>query len=137
MRPEESGGFVVRCAQCELALTLPLSGLPNKAMLHEESGEAYIPRGYFTISDGSFFRNTEGHLVVNLSDVVNTKHHPDHRRLNGCCGLDGLDGKNTVCDNGHEVGTERSDCWLPHAIHFDPGAVNKVAERLLRLRPAE
>jgi hypothetical protein len=31
------------------------------------------------------------------------------------CGLDGMDGPNLVCVNGHEIGTEKSDCWMPHA----------------------
>jgi len=56
-----------------------------------------------------------GRVLVNLADLVGTKHHPDYRRRAGCCGLDGLDGPNLVCSNGHEVGTEKSDCWMPHA----------------------
>lgn len=59
--------------------------------------------------------------MINLEDAVNTRHHPDTRRLNGCCGLDGRDGLNTVCANGHEVGTEKSDCWMPHVLLLDPG----------------
>jgi hypothetical protein len=118
--------FVVCCTQCGIMVTLPVSSFPDKALLCEEDGQDYIPRGFFAVSDGSFFRGTEGHLIVNLKDVVNTKHHPDSHRLNGCCGMDGLDGKNTVCENGHEVGTEHSDCWMPHAIDFDPTAVQTV-----------
>jgi hypothetical protein len=123
---EQTQSLVVCCSQCGIPLTLPVCGLPDKVLICEQRGEDYIPRGYFTVSDGSFFRGTEGHLIVNLKDIVNTIHHPDHRRLNGCCGLDGLDGKNTVCEKGHEVGTEHSDCWLPHAMDFDPLAVQKV-----------
>jgi hypothetical protein len=107
-----------------------LQVLPDLAMLCVDNGTDYIPRGFYTISDGSFFRGTEGQYIVNLKDIVNTKHHTDYNRLNGCCGLDGLDGRNTLCENGHEVGTERSDCWLPHAIHFDPSAVEKAVADL-------
>jgi hypothetical protein len=50
-------------------------------------------------------------VLVNLNDLVGTEHHQDRHRLNGCCGLDGCDGPNLVCPKGHEIGTERSDCW--------------------------
>ena len=119
--------FVLRCGSCGIGLTLPLRGLPDPSLISEEFGNDYIPRGYLLVSDGNYFTNSNGQFVVNLKDLVNTKHHSDFRRLNGCCGLDGCDGKNTLCINGHEVGTERSDCWLPHAILFDPAAVEKVA----------
>src|SRR5262249_40013798 len=49
-------------------------------------------------------------------------HHPDPRRRNGCCGMDGCDGMNLVCPEGHEVATERSDCWMAHAAWLDPAA---------------
>jgi len=61
------------------------------------------------------FWDAQGRFVVNLADLVGTRPSPDGRRLSGCCGRDGLDGPNLVCVNGHEVGTEKSDCWMPHA----------------------
>jgi len=64
-------------------------------------------------------------IVLNLKDTINTKHHSDQSRLNGCCGLDGL-GMNTLCANGHEIGTERSDCWMPHYIHIPTNDVDVV-----------
>jgi hypothetical protein len=118
---------VLRCAQCGIRLTLPLRLLSDPSLLCNEDRHDFIPRGFFLVSDGSFFTGSEGQFVVNLKDLVNTKHHSDFRRLNGCCGPDGCDGKNRLCQNGHEVGTERSDCWMPHAIHIDPIAVEKVA----------
>jgi hypothetical protein len=36
----------------------------------------------------------------------------------------GCDGVNTVCGNGHEVGTECSDCWMPHFLHLGRTAVD-------------
>ena len=56
--------------------------------------------------------------LVNLQDAINTKHHSDRRRLNGYCGPAGFDGPNIVCINGHEVGTEHSDCWMPHVLEL-------------------
>ena len=61
------------------------------------------------------YSSTPGRVLVNLRDLIGTKRHADSRRLNGCCGLDGLDGANLVCVNGHEVGTEKSDCWMAQA----------------------
>ena len=121
-----SQAFVLACAQCGMILTNPLVDLIDKSALSSKDGRDYIPRGYYVVSDGGYFTNTEGQFIVNLKSIVNTKRHPDPVRLNGCCGLDGCDGMNTVCENGHEVGTERSDCWLPHAIHFDGKAVTKL-----------
>src|ERR1700735_5278426 len=98
---------VVCCTKCGTVLTVPLLEFIDDSMLSEKEGSDYIPRGYYVMSDGGLFTNTEGQFIVNLKDAVNTKRHSDARRLNGCCGLDGCDGMNTLCENGHEVGTER------------------------------
>jgi hypothetical protein len=79
-----------------------------------EAGEDLLPVGRYAIAKGEFDSERVGDTLLNLRDVHNVKRHPDVGRLNGCCGLDGLDGMNLVCVNGHEVATERSDCWLPH-----------------------
>jgi hypothetical protein len=118
-----SASSVVCCTECGTVLTVPLLELIDESVISNEAGSDYIPRGYYVISDGGFFTNTKDQVIVNLKDAVNTKRHSDARRLNGCCGLDGCDGMNVLCGTGHEVGTERSDCWLPHAIHFDTNAV--------------
>jgi hypothetical protein len=31
--------------------------------------------------------------------------------------VDGLDGINTFCENGHQIGTEQSDCWTERLLH--------------------
>lgn len=95
-------------------------------MLSEEDGSDYLPPGYYLLSDGEFYANSVNDYILNKADVVNTVHHSDRRRLNGCCGLDGCDGPNTVCLNGHEVGTERSDCWLPHSVGLNRSLVAKT-----------
>ncbi len=46
------------------------------------------------------------------ADVQGVEPVSDPARLNGCCGLDGLDGPNMQCANCNaEVGTRKSDCW--------------------------
>lgn len=71
-------------------------------------------------------------IVVHPSDVLGLRRHPDPRRLNGCCRLDGLDGPNLVCGGcGAEIATEQSDCWVNwHDLRLQPDAVTAVEQRL-------
>lgn len=123
---------VIRCGTCGVALTRPVEPLADESALCREDGRPFIPKGRFWLSDGDYY--PAGEWVANLADLVNTRNHPDRRRLNGCCGLDGCDGYNKVCVNGHEVGTERSDCWWAHGAHFAPALV-RVADAEPGLAP--
>lgn len=114
---------IFRCAICQLPLTGPLRLLADAVWLGEGDSKPLVPAGFFWKSDGNAWNGTAGHYCVNLADLRNVKPHPDNRRRNGCCGMDGCDGMNTVCGNGHEVGTECSDCWMPHFFHLAPTAV--------------
>lgn len=64
-------------------------------------------------------------IVVHPGDIRGLSLHPDRRRLNGCCRLDGCDGPNLVCAGcGAEIATEQSDCWVSwHDVRLDPAAV--------------
>lgn len=42
------------------------------------------------------------------------------QRLNGCCGLAGLDGPNQLCTCGEEIGTLRTDCFTPLVFIPEP-----------------
>jgi uncharacterized protein (TIGR02996 family) len=117
---------VFRCAACRLPLTAPLWPLADDLWLSGSDGTALVPAGYYWPSDGTVWGGTEGHYCVNLSDLRNVRPHPEPGRRNGCCGVDGCDGVNTVCGNGHEVGTECSDCWMPHFLHLAPASVEVV-----------
>ncbi|HLK64265.1 MAG TPA: hypothetical protein VKU19_12545 [Bryobacteraceae bacterium] len=98
-----------------MPITRPLQRLePGVALCTEDRKDA-VPQGYFGVSTRDYWTDGNGRVLVNLKDLVETKRHPDLHRLNGCCGLDGCDGPNLVCAKGHEVGTERSDCWMAHA----------------------
>jgi hypothetical protein len=103
-----------QCPFCKAAITKPLLPLTPQQPLSLEDGKAAVLVGFFGIKTREQW-SAEGSILVNLSDLVGTQHHPDSRRLAGCCGLDGMDGPNLVCANGHEIGTEKSDCWMPHA----------------------
>jgi hypothetical protein len=52
-----------------------------------------------------------------LPIIVATK---NLKRLNGCCGWDGMDGPNQVCQCGSEVGTLQNDCWTSHVFIAQP-----------------
>ncbi len=77
-----------------------------------------MPRGSYAVSPHT------GVFVLNPDDISGAARHPDCGRLNGCCGLDGLDGPNLVCDAcGAEVATQQSDCWSQQLIALIPDAV--------------
>lgn len=115
------------CRTCNTELTQELEELTNKALINHEPGTDYIPKGFFIFIDlenisepncnSGFGR--ERNIAINLKDLVNTRHHTNPARLNGCCGLDGNDGINTLCINMHEIGIESSDCWMAHEFTFD------------------
>jgi hypothetical protein len=115
--------MMIHCRRCGTVLTVDLAELKDASRLCEDDGAGHVPRGRYCLSDGEFYSGTEGDIAVNLLDVVNLKNHPDPGRLNGCCGLDGGDGLNKICPNGHAVATEKSDCWMPHAMLFSPDRV--------------
>ena len=113
----------IYCSQCDIQLTADLDQLKDQSCLNEEDGKDHISQGFYTLSDGEYFTGTEGMAIVNLRDVMNLKNHSDAGRLNGCCGLDGCDGINKLCENGHEVATEKSDCWMAQAVLFEADQV--------------
>lgn len=50
-------------------------------------------------------------------------------RLNGCCGLDGLNGPNMRCRNCKaEVGTRQNDCWTCDVFIPEPDATRWLEE---------
>jgi len=111
--------FEFRCVKCGIPLTDALRELPEDIDLCDNDGEPLVPQGFYSYDDGK--------VVINVRDRLNVRRVKDDYRLQGCCGMDGMDGPNTECINGHEVGTEVSDCWVPHALTFEPDAVARHA----------
>lgn len=106
---------IFECPTCHQPLTRPLMPLPDDKSVCYEDGATAIPAGFFAISADDYWTGSAGCPLINLADLVGTRHHPDPHRNNGCCGRDGCDGPNLLCTQGHEIGTERSDCWMAHA----------------------
>jgi hypothetical protein len=116
---------VFHCRRCQAILTRSLTLLTDAAMLSQREGTSLVPPGCYWLvpSDQDF----AGAFAVALADLVGVGYHPDTRRLLGCCGPSGSDGRNRICGCGYEVGTERSDCIWPHATYLDPVQVVAAA----------
>lgn len=118
------------CRVCHVPVTLPVREFGDEAHLNLEERQDMLPRGFLVSSQRAVEEEVlfggAGEVAVNLQDAVFTQRHPDTFRLQGCCGPDGSHGLNTICRNAHEIGTERSDCWMPHALWLDGGHVDRV-----------
>ena len=118
---EEAKEYVLRCAQCSQVLTKPLRRYTGPLECGDQ--KPYVPPRTVGTTDGESFGFPEGRFAVGLADVNGLEPVADLRRRNGCCGLDGCDGPNTMCACGAELATEKSDCWMPHAVVFEPDMV--------------
>lgn len=130
--------ILLACQRCRQALTKPLQALNGTAdnfRAHARNGNlpfAMAIHDSLWKEGDPHGRKEDGYLttwisLAGLSDgMMDTT---DYRRLNGCCGLDGLDGPNQVCRNcGRYVGTKVTDCWTPHI--FEPLAEHTKLEAL-------
>ena len=104
-------------------LTGPLSELMDYSLLSEADGSPHIPKGYYYMVTEEFFTGSQGKWIIAIPDLIIRQLHPERSRLNGCCGLDGCDGPNLVDSKGNAIGTEKSDCWMPHCIILEPTMV--------------
>jgi len=107
------------CKTCQSVLANDLTPVIY-ASRSEVLGKNMVASGTVTTEDGSFFRNRVGSYITHTDDIENVVLTSDPKRLNGCCGLDGLDGHNLVCRVcGMFIATKMTDCWMPHCILFD------------------
>ena len=118
--------MIIRCRSCKRSLSAPLSREVDSSATNHADGEPFLPVGSLHISDGGYFSGTEGRYFINLADRINMTDHTIVSRLAGCCGMAGCDGPNQLCACGSEVATEKSDCWMPHALIFEANVVELV-----------
>jgi hypothetical protein len=105
------------CRICGAVVTRDISELAASDRPRCRDRRPFVPaRRFYVMRDETY--GPKDDIAVNLRDVVDLEHHPDARRNAGCCGRDAMDGKNLLCPQGHEVATEKSDCWMPHRILF-------------------
>jgi hypothetical protein len=121
--------MILRCAVCNILISNKVVQIQNLSILTEDDGKDHIQKGFYRIAtaEDDVIRD-EGEFILNIADVINTRYHEQANRLCGCCGKDGLGGINIVCKNGHEIGTECSDCWMPHYIHIPGDKVELIEE---------
>ena len=105
------------CQNCKVEISKQVTELKNFNLLTDNNGQDYIPEGFFIVK-------TKGSIIINIKDLINSNYHPNRSRLNGCCGYDGCEGVNRICINNHEIGTEMSDCWMPHYLELNPELVS-------------
>lgn len=113
------------CKICRIPISREVYSLEDRNRLCFEEEKDLLPPGFFFLSDDkNSSSNFKRHglncelvsYFLNLNDLINVKHHSDRSRINGCCGLSGFFGINTVCNNNHEIGIEHSDCCMPHTV---------------------
>ncbi|MFJ7950718.1 hypothetical protein ACIQZG_04220 [Lysinibacillus sp. NPDC096418] len=114
------------CKACNLAISESLSELKDLNLVNKNDGQDYVPKGSYLIQEETDYERIKGSIIINIKDLINSKHHSDRSRLNGCCGLDGCDGMNRVCLHNHEIGTEYSDCWRVHFVALNPELVKLI-----------
>lgn len=115
---------------CKLDLSNQVIELEDLNLLNKTDGQDLVSEGFYIVVDDEndyFPPRDKGAIIINIKDLINSNYyHSDEGRLNGCCGYDGCDGMNRVCLCGHEIGTERSDCWISHFIALNPESVQFV-----------
>lgn len=114
------------CKTCKTIISKEVVELKDLKLLNDIDGKDYIPEGFFIVGSQEEYPSKKGLIIINIKDLINSKHHSDESRLNGCCGQDGQDGMNRICVNNHEIGTENSDCWMAHFIGLDPEYVTFI-----------
>ncbi|MGF7032237.1 hypothetical protein J2T17_003159 [Paenibacillus mucilaginosus] len=119
------------CRECGAFVTGILSHIGNLNSIALKDRESYLPRlsyvygteivkagllpwrGVGEITNDDILVSTDG-LYMDLKKEPAT----------GCCGPDGST-FNVFCRNGHPVGKEAADCWMPHFIRFPLDRVNR------------
>lgn len=117
--------IIIKCTECGIFLTPKLQEVPEDFVGNLEDEQDYLPQGFYKKNDGKYWNVEIGKIIINCKDLVNTLNHFDSKRLSGCCGLDGFE-INKICANGHEIATEFSDCWMCHAVIFEPEKIKIV-----------
>jgi hypothetical protein len=117
--------IILACPVCQATLTRPVAPMLAGEAICLADGKPAVPEGFFAIGNDDYWTASDGCLLVNLADLTDTQYHPEPRRNSGCCGRSGSDGPNLLCPNGHEIGTELSDCWMAHAAVFLPSVIRQ------------
>ena len=116
----------IECQKCGTHLTSEL-GWVSPSERNTKMGEQMLEKGSITQEDGSYLQGIEGVYIANPDDAINVYLTPETIRVQGCCGLDGCNGPNLLCENCKTyIATKMTDCWRVHCLLFDPSTTHKV-----------
>ena len=115
----ESTTIAFLCSECGTAVSGSVRSTvaPPRGLI----GEDMIPAGYFATSDGTLDL-PDGWPMFSREDLLGALVGP----FFGCCGPSGFEHPNYACRNGHLVGIEQSECYLPRVSILDPDRVVRV-----------
>ena len=115
------------CSKCNVFLAGSLEEMCSPLEWPEfEPGQDihFVGKGFFRISDGSKWLGKEGDYILNRRNLENIVKNKNWHM--GCCGSDGSAGVNISCINGHDIGTETSECYMIKYVILDKGAVRNA-----------
>ena len=118
--------MILYCPTCGLQISENVELLKDNDFTEFEYEKDCIPKGFVIIfeqiDNEEFFGCRKGDYLLNLDDMKNLQDHTISLRLVGCCGI-GSGGINKLCLNGHEVGTEHSDCSMPRFFSIESAKI--------------
>ncbi|MEU4416465.1 hypothetical protein AB0G00_12825 [Nocardia salmonicida] len=130
LRARHTGSVIFfACTECEH----PLTGDLQESQCFETGDNLSDHRiADPLVAQGTYAINYDStQFILHPDDAPGTVRHPDSKRRNGCCGLDGQDGPNLVCAGcGIDVATKESDCWTDNYVALIAAAV--VSNRVRR-----
>lgn len=133
------------CRGCGAPLSgrieIPPAANPAEAGISFEDGQPLTPAGVGFVSSQPMLWSVDEGRTTPLQFAPQYWLHPldveaaveavdDPCRLNGCCGLDGLNGPNMRCRSCKaEVGTRQNDCWTCDVFIPEPDATRWLEEK--------
>ncbi|MFU8828176.1 MAG: hypothetical protein ACNA8P_01970 [Phycisphaerales bacterium] len=119
----------ILCAACSRQLCVALRWINDDDEVCHEDGREMLPpstigrASYEPIADLEWHAMNDTDLLVQRSSLRNVL---ETGTRSGCCGPDGGDGPNLSCNCGAIIGTEVSDCWMPHFVTLLQSAIEII-----------
>ncbi|QOR68060.1 hypothetical protein IM538_07995 [Cytobacillus suaedae] len=114
----------ILCKECECPITAILGHVGNLNEISLKEKEPFIPQRNYVYGHelikadllpwGGVNEISEDEIIVPIETLC---FDVKKEAASGCCGPDSSE-FNIYCKNGHTVGKEAADCWMPHFIRF-------------------
>ncbi|WP_372813906.1 hypothetical protein [Paenibacillus sp.] len=119
------------CKACGTQVTRTLRHLGDLREISLKEKESYVPRFSYVYGHEIIRADllpyqganeiTDAELIVHIESLDTTT---IRKTAGGCCGPD-ASVFNIFCKNGHPIGKEGSDCWMPHFIRIPLQGIKK------------